>query len=130
MNKVTIGLIQTSVSENTNLNLQRAVAKAKEAIAKGAQIICLQELYRTVYFPQAERTDAACFAETIPGESTDAFAVLAKKYGVVIVVPLFEKDDKGSYYNSVAVIDADGRLLPTYRKVHIPHDPLFYEKSY
>ncbi len=130
MNKVTIGLIQTSVTENTNLNLHRALAKAKEAIAKGAQIICLQELYRTIYFPQAERTDATCFAETIPGESTDAFAVLAKKYGVVIVVPLFEKDDKGSYYNSVAVIDAGGRLLPTYRKVHIPHDPLFYEKNY
>ncbi len=130
MNKVTIGLIQTSVTENTNLNLQRAVAKAKEAIAKGAQIICLQELYRTVYFPQAEDVEAVCFAETIPGESTDAFAVLAKKHDVVIVVPLFEKDDKGSYYNSVAVIDADGRLLPTYRKVHIPHDPLFYEKNY
>ena len=130
MNKVTICLIQTSVTDNTNLNLQRAVAKAKEAIAKGAQIICLPELYRTIYFPQAERIDAACFAETIPGESTDAFAVIAKKYGVVIVVPLFEKDDKGSYYNSVAVIDADGSLLPTYRKVHIPHDPLFYEKNY
>ena len=130
MNKVTIGLIQTSVSENTNLNLQRAVAKAKEAIAKGAQIICLQELYRTIYFPQAEDVDAACFAETIPGESTDAFAVIAKKYGVVIIVPLFEKDEKGSYFNSVAVIDADGRVLPTYHKVHIPHDPLFYEKNY
>jgi agmatine deiminase len=130
MNKVTIGLIQTSVTENTNLNLQRAVVKAKEAIAKGAQIVCLQELYRTIYFPQAEDVDAACFAETIPGESTDAFAVLAKKHGVVIVVPLFEKDNKGNYYNSVVVIDADGRLLPTYRKVHIPHDPLFYEKNY
>jgi len=130
MNKVTIGLIQTSVTENTNLNLHRAVAKAKEAIAKGAQIICLQELYRTIYFPQAEDVNVTSFAETIPGESTDAFAVIAKKHGVVIVVPLFEKDDKGNYYNSVAVIDADGRLLPTYRKVHIPHDPLFYEKNY
>jgi len=130
MNKVTIGLIQTSVAENTDLNLQRALVKAEEAIAKGAQIICLQELYRTIYFPQAEHTDAACFAETIPGDSTDAFAVLAKKHSVVIIVPLFEKDGKGNYYNSVVVIDADGRLLPTYRKVHIPHDPLFYEKNY
>lgn len=130
MNKVTIGLIQTSVTGNTNLNLKRTAAKAKEAIAKGAQIICLQELYRTIYFPQAENIDAACFAETIPGESTDAFAVLAKEHGVVIVVPLFEKDDKGNYYNSVVVIDAGGRVLPAYRKVHIPHDPLFYEKDY
>jgi agmatine deiminase len=130
MKKITIGLIQISVSEDTSLNLQKTLEKAQEAIAKGAQVICLPELYRTVYFPQAEHVDAACFAETIPGESTDAFSALAKKHDVVIIVPLFEKDATGNHYNSVAVIDADGRLLPTYRKMHIPHDPLFYEKNY
>lgn len=130
MDKVTIGLIQTSVTENTDLNLQKTLDKAREAIANGAQIICLQELYRTIYFPQSERSDAACFAETIPGESTRAFADLAKKNGAVIIVPLYERDELGRYYNSVAIIDADGRLLPAYRKMHIPQDPLFYEKNY
>jgi agmatine deiminase len=130
MNKVTIGLIQAFVTDNTGLNLQKTLDKAREAIAKGAKIICLQELYRTIYFPQEERSDAAYFAETIPGESTDAFADLARKYSVVFIVPLFEKEEKGSYYNSVVVIDADGKLLPTYRKMHVPYDPLFYEKNY
>jgi agmatine deiminase len=130
MNKVTIGLIQISVSEDASQNLHKTQEKVQEAIAKGAQIICLPELYRTIYFPQSEQIDAVCFAETIPGESTNAFSALAKKNGVVIIVPLFEKDAHGNHYNSAAVLDADGRLLPTYRKMHIPHDPLFYEKNY
>jgi len=130
MKKVTIGLIQTSVSEDLGRNLEETLKKVNSAISKGAKIICLPELYRTTYFPQAEHTDAACFAETIPGESTDAFSALAKKNGVVIIVPLYEIAVDGHYYNSVAVIDADGRLMQTYRKMHIPHDPLFYEKNY
>jgi agmatine deiminase len=130
MQKVTIGLIQTSVSNNTYQNLQRALKWSEEAVRRGAKIICLQELFRSTYFPQSERCDASCFAETIPGESTQAFSALARTHGVVIIVPLFEKTGDGRYYNSVAVIDADGELLKTYHKVHIPHDPLFYEKNY
>jgi len=127
--RVTVGLIQTSVSEDLNQNLRKAVSKVEQAIARGAKIICLQELYRTRYFPQWEMKDVFGLAETIPGESTAVFSDLAKKHEVVIIVPVFEKDETG-YYNSVAVIDADGSLQKTYRKVHIPHDPMFYEKSY
>lgn len=127
--RVKIGLIQTSVSEDIHDNLKKTVEKVKEAVSRGARIICLQELYRTVYFPQCENKDASQLAETIPGESTEAFSNLAKEHEVVIIVPLFERTESG-YYNSVVVIDADGSLLETYRKVHIPHDPLFYEKNY
>ena len=127
--KITIGLIQTSVSEDLDLNLKRTMEYVKSAAAKGAQIVCLQELFRTLYFPQWDQKDARALAETIPGPSTEAFSKLAKEQSIVIIVPVFEKDEAG-YYNSVAVIDADGSLLPTYRKVHIPHDPLFYEQSY
>lgn len=129
MQKVSVGLIQTSVFEDLSQSLEITLKKAEDALMQGANIICLQELYRSVYFPQEERTDASCFAETIPGESTEAFSTLAKKYEAVVLVPLFEKaEDK--FYNSVAVINSDGELLPTYRKIHIPHDPLFYEKNY
>lgn len=127
---VSIGLIQTTVSEDTAFNLQRALQKVKEAAKKGAQIICLQELYRTMYFPQEEKQDADKWAETIPGESTNAFSSLAKKYKVVIIVPLFEKHSNGKYYNSAVVIDANGKILDTYHKIHVPHDPFFYEKNY
>ncbi len=126
---VKVGLIQTSVSSDIDENLNKTLEKTKEAIAKGAKIVCLQELYRTVYFPQYKDQDASRLAETIPGESTEAFSSLARENSAVIIIPLFEKDERG-YYNSVAVIDADGSLLETYRKVHIPHDPLFYEKNY
>ncbi len=129
ISKVTIALIQTSVSEDPDLNLKRTTGLVKEAASKGAQIVCLQELFRTRYFPQWEFQDAAALAETIPGPSTLAFSDLAKELQIVIIVPVFEKDKSG-FYNSVAVIDADGSTLPTYRKVHIPHDPLFYEQSY
>ena len=127
--RVTVGLIQTSVSEDLKENLGKTILKLEWAIAGGAKIICLQELYRTRYFPQWEKTDASVLAESIPGESTQVLSALARKHEVVIIVPLFEKDEAG-YYNSVAVIDADGSLLETYRKVHVPHDPLFYEKSF
>jgi len=127
--KVTIALIQTSVSEDLDLNLKRTMEKVKEAASKGAQIVCLQELFRTRYFPQWDQKDASFLAETIPGPSTEVFSELAEELSIVIIVPVFEKDEFG-YYNSVAVIDADGSLLPTYRKVHIPYDPLFYEQSY
>lgn len=128
-NKVTVGLIQTSVSEDLHQNLGKTILKIEWAAARGAKIICLQELFRTRYFPQQDKMDATALAETIPGESTEVLSALAKKHEVVIIVPIFEKDESG-YYNSTAVIDVDGSLLETYRKVHIPHDPLFYEQSY
>lgn len=128
--KVTLGLIQSSASDDFESNLRRSLALASKAARRGAQIICLPELYRSRYFPQAPKTDAAQFAETIPGESTREFSRLARELGVVVIVPLFEKTRGGKFYNSVAVIDADGAVLDVYRKVHIPHDPLFYEKNY
>lgn len=127
--RVTVGLIQTAVSEDLRFNLGNAIIKAEGAIARGAEIICLQELYRTRYFPQWEKRDVSALAETIPGESTEVFSALAKKHDAVMIVPVFEKDEAGCY-NSVAVIDGDGSLLETYRKIHIPHDPLFYERDY
>ncbi len=127
--KVIIGLIQTSVSEDRDLNQKKTIERVKEAASRGAKIVCLQELYRTRYFPQWDRRDAAHLAETIPGESTDAFSRLARELEIVIIVPVFEKDGN-DYYNSAAVIDSDGCILETYRKIHIPHDPLFFEKSY
>lgn len=126
---LTIGLIQTTVAEDRDLNLKKTIERVKEAASKGAKIVCLQELYRTRYFPQWDRRDASLLAETIPGESTAAFSRLARELEIVIIVPVFEKD-VADYYNSVAVIDSDGSLLDTYRKIHIPHDPLFYEQSY
>jgi len=125
-----IGLIQTAVSEDADRNLERTLEAARTAIAKGARILCLQELYRVPYFPQYEDTDASRYAETIPGPSTEAFAALAREHGVVIVVPVYERAASGEHYNTAVVIDADGRLLPAYRKVHVPYDPLFYEKTY
>ena len=127
---VTLGLIQTSVSDNVAENLQKTVKKISEAAAKGAQIICLQELYRTKYFPQTEKQDAKSMAETIPGESTQVFSDLAKEKKIVIIAPIFEKAHDGKFFNTAVVIDADGKILGSYRKVHVPQDPLFYEKDY
>lgn len=126
----TIGLVQTKVSDNQSANLKKTLKLVEQAAKKGAQIICLQELYRTLYFPQYPKADKDQYAETIPGESTLAFAAIAKKYKCVIIVPIFEKDKNGQYHNSAAVINADGRLMETYHKIHIPQDPLFYEKNY
>ena len=130
MQAITVGLIQTTVSEDMAVNLKKTLNLVEEAIKKGAKIICLQELYRTRYFPQEENRSAEKFAESIPGESTTAFSEMAKKYKVVIILPLFEKHLDGKYYNSAVVINADGKLLETYHKVHVPQDPLFYEKNY
>ncbi len=127
---VKVGLVQTTVSDDLKANLERTIEKIKEAADKGAQIICLQELYRTKYFPREDKKEVVRLAETIPGESTRAFSILAKEKRIVIIAPLFEKAREGVYYNSAAVIDADGKLLDTYRKIHIPHDPFFYEKSH
>ncbi|MCW3999649.1 MAG: carbon-nitrogen hydrolase [Candidatus Bathyarchaeota archaeon] len=110
--------------------MHKTLRMIEQAAHQGAQIICLQELYRTQYFPQEEHRDVAGLAETIPGESTDALCKLAKQHGVVIVAPLFEKGSDGKFYNSAAVIGVDGKILGVYRKIHVPYDPYFYEKNY
>ena len=102
----------------------------RQAARRGAQIICLPELFRTPYFPQHKKRDVRSLAEPIPGESTKAFGNIAAELGVVIIVPLFEKSRGARYYNSAAVINEKGKLLPTYRKLHLPHDPLFWEENY
>ncbi len=127
---ITIGLIQTAVSADIIENMKKAIIQIKKAATKGAQIICLQELYRTMYFPQEEKLEVNQLAETIPGDSTKAFSELAKEEKIVVIAPIFEKAKNGKYYNSVAIIDADGRISGCYRKMHIPQDPLFYEKNY
>ncbi|MCL2642095.1 MAG: carbon-nitrogen hydrolase [Candidatus Bathyarchaeota archaeon] len=128
---IAVGLIQTAVSEDMAANLKKTLIKIEEAAKKGAQIICLQELYHTRYFPQEEQQNGAQkYAETIPGKSTLAFSELAKKYKLVIIVPLFEQASNGKFYNSAVVINADGVLLETYHKIHVPQDPLFYEQNY
>jgi agmatine deiminase len=126
---VTIAAIQSAVSVDMDANLNKTVKLVERAIKDGAKIICLQELYRTIYFPQYQKVDKDLYSETIPGESTRIFSLLAKKYGVVIIVPVFEKR-KDKYFNSAVVIDHMGKLMPTYDKIHIPQDPLFYEKNY
>jgi len=127
---VSIGLIQTTVSDNVGSNMEKTMRKVEDASRMGAQIVCLQELYRTRYFPRVKKQDVSTLAETVPGESTRAFSALAKKNNIVIIAPIFEKSANGKYYNSAAVIDADGKILGVYRKVHIPNDPFFYEKNY
>ena len=131
---VTIAAIQARASKDVAANLTGTAKMVRQAARRGAKIICLQELYRTIYFPQhsVKNSKSRCtsIAETIPGESTNAFSKLARELGVVIIVPVFEKARGGKYYNSAVVIDEQGNCLPTYRKMHIPQDPLFYEKDY
>ncbi|MDD1675275.1 MAG: agmatine deiminase family protein, partial [Methanomicrobiales archaeon] len=127
---VRIGLIQTTVSQDLDRNLERTLDLAESAIRRGVQILCLQELFRTPYFPQEEKCDFSVFAEQIPGPTTDAFAELAKDSRVTCIVPLFEHVPPHEYYNSAVVIGPDGTISPPYRKIHIPFDPLFYEKNY
>lgn len=128
--KVTVAAIQTKVGNDINKNLAKTEKLIRQAAKKGAKIVALQELFNTVYFPQYKNADKNKYAESIPGPTTKALSKLAKELGIVIVVPLFEKGKNGKYYNSAVVIDEKGKLLPTYHKIHIPHDPLFWEKNY
>jgi N-carbamoylputrescine amidase len=125
-----IGLVQQSVGDDLDRNLARAEDAVREAADRGAELICLQELFRTPYFCQRE--DAALFdlAESIPGPTSERMQKLAADRGVVLVVPLFEKRAPGLYHNSAVVIDRDGALAGHYRKMHIPDDPGFFEKFY
>lgn len=111
-------------------NLQKAIEKVKEAAAKGAQIVCLQELFTSLYFCDVEDYEHFKLAEPIPGPSTEALTAVAKELGVVIIASLFEKRAEGLYHNTTAVLDADGAYLGKYRKMHIPDDPAYYEKFY
>jgi N-carbamoylputrescine amidase len=127
---VTLGLLQHACGLDPEANLRATLARVEAAAARGAQIVCTQELFRSPYFCQSEDYAAFALAEPVPGPTTDAFQALAKKLGIVIVVSLFERRAPGLYHNTAAIIDADGSLLGIYRKMHIPDDPLFYEKFY
>jgi N-carbamoylputrescine amidase len=130
MPKIKIGLVQSRCAGDLDENFAKAIAGVREAAARGANIVCLQELFRSLYFCQAEDHKYFDLAEPIPGPSTETLTALAKELGVVIVASLFERRTAGLYHNTAAIIDADGSLLGTYRKMHIPDDPLFYEKFY
>jgi N-carbamoylputrescine amidase len=126
----TVGIIQDSASSDAAATLERAVVHVREAASRGAQIICLKELFNAPYFCKSQQCERFDIAESIPGPTTDVMQKLAKELDVVLVVPLFEKQARGVYRNSAAIIDADGSLLGVYRKMHIPDDPLFNEKYY
>jgi len=127
---VVLGLVQTRCAPDPDANLQKTLLAAERAARDGARIICTQELFRSQYFCQSADHKYFRLAETIPGPSTAAFQKLAKKHGVVIIASVFEKRAAGVYHNSAAIIDAGGSLLGIYRKMHIPDDPLYYEKFY
>ena len=125
-----LGLIQMSCGLRVEENLQKALSLIGQATQRGAQIICLQELFRSQYFCQKQDATTFDLSEPIPGPSTEALAAAARQHQVVIVGSLFERRDAGVYHNTAIVLDADGSLLGTYRKMHIPDDPLYYEKYY
>lgn len=126
----TIGIIQDHATADAAENLARAERLVRQAAQNGAQIICLKELFNGPYFCQAQHAERFDQAEAIPGPTTMALQALARELAVVLIVPLFERQAAGVYRNSAAVIDADGSLLGAYRKMHIPDDPLFFEKYY
>lgn len=127
---LTIGLVQMSAGESPRANLAKAVAGIESAARKGARMVCLQELFRSRYFPQKEDTKKFSLAETIPGPTTEALSEVAREREVVVIASVFEKRSAGIYHNTAVVIDADGSLLGKYRKMHIPDDPGYYEKFY
>jgi len=127
---VTLGLLQHACTEDPAANLATCLAAADRAARDGAQIMCTQELFRSQYFCQSEDHAQFQLAESIPGPSTEAFQKLARRRKVVIIASLFERRAAGLYHNTAVIIDADGTVLGKYRKMHIPDDPLFYEKFY
>ena len=123
-------MVQMSCTKDPPKNLNKAVEKIQEAAKKGAQIVCLQELFTSLYFCDVEDYENFKLAEPVPGPSTERLSILAKELGVVIIASLFEKRTNGIYHNTTAVLDADGAFLGKYRKMHIPDDPAYYEKFY
>ncbi len=130
MSLVKVGLVQMSCVADKASNLLKAIDRIREAASNGAQIICLQELFTSLYFCDTENYDHFKLAEPVPGPSTESLAALAKELSVVIIASLFEKRAQGIYHNTTAVLDADGSYLGKYRKMHIPDDPSYYEKFY
>jgi N-carbamoylputrescine amidase len=125
-----IGLVQMSCSVDPNENLEKAVWRVREAAGAGAQVVCLQELFRSQYFCREENAELFALAEPVPGPTTEVMSKIAAEAGVAVIAPIFERRAPGLYHNSAAVIDADGSLLGLYRKMHIPDDPLYFEKFY
>src|SRR5438067_3290926 len=124
-----VGLVQMSMSADPQENLEKAAARVEEAARKGAQVICLPEMYRTQYFCQREDSTLFDLAETVPGPSTERLSAVARKHGVAVIVPIFEKRAACLYHNSAVILD-QGEKIGVYRKMHIPDDPAFYEKFY
>ena len=125
-----IALIQMRCGPEPEENFKRAIQFIRDATKKGAQIVCLPELFRSQYFCQTEDHKNFDLAEEVPGRSTSTLGELARELGIVIIASLFEKRSAGIYHNTAAIIDADGKLLGKYRKMHIPDDPLYHEKFY
>ncbi len=129
-NQLRVGLIQMSCSPDPNENLEKARWRIREAAAQGARIVCLPELFRTQYFCREEKAELFALAEPIPGPTTEALGSLAAELGTVIIGSVFERRAPGLYHNTAVVLDADGALVGKYRKMHIPDDPLYFEKFY
>ncbi|MFN5423036.1 MAG: carbon-nitrogen hydrolase [bacterium] len=130
MSTIKVGLVQMSCSADARQNLDKAIAGIRVAASKGANIVCLQELFTSLYFCDVEDYENFKLAEAIPGATTDELSAVAKELGVVVIASLFEKRAQGLYHNTTAVIDADGAYLGKYRKMHIPDDPAYFEKFY
>jgi len=128
--KFMVGLLQMSASSDPDKNLQRAIDKIQQAAARGAQVVCLPELFQTQYFCQREDSALFDLAEPVPGPTTDKLSVLARQLRIVLIASVFERRAAGVYHNTAVVFDADGTLRGRYRKMHIPDDPLYYEKFY
>lgn len=129
-NQLRVGLIQMACSPDPNENLEKARWRVREAAAQGAQVVCLPELFRTQYFCREERAELFALAEPVPGPTTEALASLAAELDIVIIGSVFERRAPGLYHNTAVVLDAGGALVGKYRKMHIPDDPLYYEKFY
>ncbi|MEM5510778.1 carbon-nitrogen hydrolase [Pseudoalteromonas sp. AS71] len=128
--KLTVALVQQSNTDNAQDNMAKSISAIREAAQKGAKLVVLQELHRSLYFCQTEDVDVFDLAETIPGPSSNALGELAKELSIVIVASLFEKRATGLYHNTAVVLEQDGSIAGKYRKMHIPDDPGFYEKFY
>ncbi len=129
-NAFTVGIVQDTASSDMSATIDATVDRVREAARRGAQIVCLKELFDAPYFCKSQQCDRFDIAEPIPGPTTDRMRALAKELEIVLIAPMFERQARGVYRNSAAVIDADGALLGVYRKMHIPDDPLFFEKYY
>lgn len=129
-NTLTVGLVQQTCTDDRNANIEKSAAAIRRCAARGARLVALQELHTGPYFCQTENTTRFDLAETIPGPSTESFSALAKELGIVLVLSLFEKRAPGLYHNTAVVLESDGSIAGTYRKMHIPDDPGYYEKFY